>query len=340
MRRWFNLLFAGMIGVLLTGCTPKMTERQVFAMDTIMSLKFYGDGKTSSAEEVMDLLVERIYGLDEMLAVTQESSDIHTINKNCGQVVSVSEETANLIQEALTICAKTDGKLDISAYSAVQAWGFTTGSYQIPNAEELQRLVNQIDYTQIDVTETTVFLPEGMRLDLGSVAKGYTGAVLSQELQDMGITSACLTLGGNVQTVGKKPDGTPWRVGIQDPTSSEPLGIVEVEHEAVITSGDYQRYFEQDGVRYCHIIDPDTAAPARSGLSSVTIIGEDGLYCDALSTALFVMGLDDAIAFWRANRDFEGIFVSENGEVSITAGLVERFTLSEQYPYAGVTVFE
>ena len=146
--------------------------------------------------------------------------------------------------------------------------------------------------------------------------------------------SAIFNLGGNVRTAGDKPDGSPWRIGIQTPEagSSGYLGVLELTgSQAVITSGGYERYFEEDGQTYWHIMDPDTAAPARSGLTSVTVIGADGTVCDALSTALFVMGPEEAADFWRAHPELgvELILVLEDGTVQITQGLEETFTLSQ-----------
>lgn len=328
------------LGVSLTGCAPQETVSQVFAMDTLMTLKIYGDGDTVSAEEALKRLEERIYTIESELSVTREDSFIHKINTNCGRTVAVSDDVTKLLTRTLEICEQTDGALDITAYSAVKAWGFTTGENRVPNQNELDELVKRIDYTQMQVMENGVVLSDGMQIDLGAVAKGYTGDVLALGLREMGIESACLSLGGNVHTVGTKPDGTYWRVGIEDPETGGALAVVEVSDEAVVTSGNYQRYFEQDGEAYWHIIDPDTAAPARSGLSSVTIIGSEGLYCDALSTALFVMGLDEATDFWRAYRDFEAIFVEDDGDVFLTSGLKERFSLSEENKNREVTVLE
>ena len=249
--------------------------------------------------------------------------------------MDLSQETADLLSQALELCALTDGALDLTAYSAVQAWGFTTGEYRVPSQEELDALIPLIDYTrlELDGDGLRARLPENMELDLGAVAKGYTGTYLAEQLRQAGVTSAILRLGGNIQAVGTRPDGNPWRVAIQDPDSQQEatLGVVEVSDQAVITSGGYQRYFEADGETYWHIMDPDTAAPARSGLTSVTVIGADGTVCDALSTALFVMGPEEAADFWRAHPELgvELILVLEDGTVQITQGLEETFTLSQ-----------
>jgi thiamine biosynthesis lipoprotein len=168
-----------------------------------------------------------------------------------------------------------------------------------------------------------------MEIDLGSVAKGYTGDRVIELLRENGVTSALLNLGGNVQALGTKPDGSPWRVAVQDPSGDGCLGVLEIDDQAVITSGGYERYFVEDGVTYWHIIDPADGAPARSGLISVTIVGDSGLLCDGLSTSLFVMGLEDAAQFWRENGGFEAVFVTESGQILITEGLQERFSLLE-----------
>lgn len=319
----------------LGGCSPKPAERQLFAMDTFMNLTVYGE----SAEEQLDAIQERIYGLEAQLSVTREGSDIHKLNRSGGTSQTVASETSELLERTLALCRETDGALDVTAYSAVQAWGFTTGEYRVPNQDELDQLKTSIDYTKVEQQGESVYLPPDMKLDFGAVAKGYTGDVLAQMLREAGISSACLSLGGNVQTVGSKPDGTPWRVGIQAPEGGC-LAIVEVRDRAVVTSGNYQRYFEQDGQVYGHIIDPATAVPADSGLASVSIIGKDGLQCDGLSTALFVMGTEKATDYWRAHGDFEAIFVEEDGDIFITAGLQDSFSLAEGYQEREVTVLE
>ena len=184
---------------------------------------------------------------------------------------------------------------------------------------------------ELDETAGTASLPDGVEVDLGSVAKGYAGDVLTGLLKANGVKSALLDLGGNIQTVGTKPDGSSWRIGVRDPEDENGyIGVVSVSDKAVVTSGGYERYFEQDGVRYWHILDPETGAPARSGLASVTVVGDSGLLCDALSTALFVMGLDRALEHWRTYRDFEAVFVCEDGSVTVTAGLEDSFALSQE----------
>ena len=346
MKGRLSLLLAGVLaaGAVLTGCGGEKEvssqSSQVFAMDTVMLLTVYGD----QAQQGLDQAEQTIQKLEKLWSATDETSEIWALNHSGGNWVELSEDTREILSRGLELCALTDGALDLTAYSAVQAWGFPTGAYRVSDETELEQLVGTIDYTQVELDEQTgqARLSDGMSLDLGAVAKGRLGEVLSQDLKELGVTSALLELGGNIQTVGTKPDGSRWRVGIQDPNSQEGgyLAIVEVADQAVVTSGDYQRYFEQDGQTYCHIMDPATAAPADSGVDSVSIVGSDGTVCDALSTALFVMGEEKGAQFWKDHPelDFEAIFVSQDGTIAVTEGLEEHFTLADGYQDREVTV--
>ena len=281
-----------------------------------------------------------IGSLEEQVSVTDEHSDIYAIDHTGSG--SLSGNAAELMEQALELCRRTGGALDISVYPIVRAWGFTTGSYQVPDEETIQSLLPLVDYTQIqyDAATGVVTLPEGMEIDLGSVAKGYAGQLAAQMLREHGVQSALLNLGGNVQTVGTKPDGSPWQIGIKDPQGEDAMMVLSVEDQAVVTSGGYERYFEQDGQTYWHIMDPSTGHPADSGLLSVTIVGKQGIICDGLSTSLFVMGLEKAADLWAQSGDFEAVFVTASGEVYITEGLQDRFALTEQYADTPVSVIE
>lgn len=317
--------------VLLAGCAPASApaqipptaERTLFAMDTVMTLRLYEGGE----EDLLDQAEERVKALESLLSVTDENSEIYALDHE-GQA-SLSPDTAELLAGALSMCGRTGGALDISIYPILRTWGFTTGEYAVPSEEAIAALLPLADYTQVELSGSTASLPDGMEIDLGSVAKGYTGEELAGLLRENGVTSALLDLGGSIQTVGAKPDGSPWRVGIRDPEGDGSLGVVEIIGQAVVTSGGYERYFEEDGVRYWHILDPKTGTPAHNGLVSVTVVGDSGMICDGLSTALFVMGLDKALDHWRQHQDFEAIFVSEDGSVTITAGLQSNFALTQ-----------
>ena len=337
MKNWLSAALLS-AAFLLTGCSGAPAQgpetATFFAMDTAMDFTVYGDAALLDEAETL------IGSLEDQVSVTDEHSDIYAIDHTGSG--SLSGNAAELMAQALELCRRTGGALDISVYPIVQAWGFTTGSYQVPDEETIQSLLPLVDYTQIqyDAATGVVTLPEGMEIDLGSVAKGYAGQLAAQMLREHGVQSALLNLGGNVQTVGAKPDGSPWQIGIKDPQGEDAMMVLSVEDQAVVTSGGYERYFEQDGQTYWHIMDPSTGHPADSGLISVTIVGDEGVVCDGLSTALFVMGLEKAADLWAQSGDFEAVFVTASGEVYITEGLRDRFALTEQYADTPVSVIE
>lgn len=322
----------------LTGCSaessPEPVQGTFFAMDTVMDFTIYGESGLIDQSESL------IASLESLVSVTDANSELYAINQTGSG--TLTGKASSLMEQALEICRRTDGALDLSIYPIVRAWGFTTGSYQVPDEEAIQSLLPLVDYTQIqyDAAIGVVTLPEGMEIDLGSVAKGYAGQLVAQMLRGNGVESALLNLGGNVQTVGAKPDGSPWQIGIKDPQGEDAMMVLSVEDQAVVTSGGYERYFEQDGQTYWHIMDPSTGHPADSGLISVTIVGDEGVVCDGLSTALFVMGLEKAADLWAQSGDFEAVFVTASGEVYITEGLRDRFALTEQYADTPVSVIE
>jgi thiamine biosynthesis lipoprotein len=184
-----------------------------------------------------------------------------------------------------------------------------------------------VDYTQVILNGNDITIPNGYEIDFGAIAKGYTSDSLIENFKDNGVQSAIVNLGGNVQTLGTKPDGSLWNVAITNPFSpSEELGIVSIEGKAVITSGNYERYFtDDDGNVYWHILDTSTGYPADNGLVSVTIVGESGTMCDALSTALYVMGTDKAIQYWKNSPNFGMVLVTNDKSIYITEDLEDTF---------------
>ena len=332
-RIWTAALVLGLLLSLPAGCQVEDVEEEsrIFAMDTVMTLTYHGHDRESGREAIEEG-VAAVYELEDLLSATAPDSEISALNE-AGQA-HLSPDTAQLLSAALELCALTGGALDITAYPAVEAWGFTTGEYRVPNQAELEELGDRIDYTRVSLDQESASLPDGMKLDLGAVAKGYTADRLAKLAQERDITSALLDLGqSTILALGAKPDGSPWRIGIQDPQGEGYLGVLELEGQAMGTSGGYQRYFERDGVRYWHIIDPATAAPARSGLLSVTVVSPSGLACDGLSTALFVMGLERGTQFWRDHPEleFEALFILEDGSLALTSGLKDSFTLAQGY---------
>lgn len=309
------------------------TDRSFFAMDTVMRVRAYG-----ADEETLDRAAAWISDLEQSISTTVPDSRIAAVNRE--GTATLDAQSGELLRRALALCEETDGALDITIYPVVRAWGFTTGNYRVPSREELKALLSLVDYRLVTRSEeNAVAVPSGMQIDLGSVAKGYAGDRVCELLRACGVESALLDLGGNVQALGAKPDGSDWNIGIRDPQGEGLLGTIAIRDRAVVTSGGYERFFEDEaGEIWWHILDPTTGMPVKNGLISVTVIGEEGLVCDALSTALFVMGEERAIEFWRTRADFEMILVAEDGTVLLTPGIGRVFTPDRSSVYEYETI--
>ncbi len=321
-----KLLSLALCLALLAACHPadEGKSKSVFAMDTVMEFTAYGP----NAQEAVDAAGEEAARLNALLSATRPDSDIARANAAMGRSVEVSAETAQLLTQVLDRCADTGGALDVTIYPVMRAWGFDAKEYRVPSQGELDALLAGVDYAGVTIKGNTLTVPLGAELDLGAVGKGYAADRIVALWKELGVASGLLNLGGNVHCLGARPDGTDWNIGIRDP-EDESAGFCTVSGRdmSVVTSGPYQRNFTQDGVTYHHIMDPSTGRPARSGALSVSVIGDSGLTCDALSTALFVMGPEKAADYWRERRDFDMVIYAEGGQVTYTSGLKDRLTL-------------
>lgn len=327
MRKVLSLIAAlAVICLTLTACDDHAEEHseEWYAMDTFMSVKAYG----SAAPEALNAVRDKISELELMWSVTDEKSEIYALDHDGSG--TVSPETAELISFALEIAERSGGAFDPTIYPVLTAWGFTTDNKRVPPESELSKLLKLVDYRQLAVSENTVALGEGMMLDLGGVAKGAASDAAADILRKSGVKSALISLGGSIMTIGGKPDGTDWRVGVKDPAGDGNIGVLELHDLAAVTSGMYERYFVgEDGILYGHIIDPASGCPVNNELLSATIISPDGTLCDALSTAVFVMGEKRAAKLWRDMRNFDMLLITRSGEVIVTGGAAERFTLTD-----------
>lgn len=303
-------------------------------MDTYMTFTVYDDN-AEDAGAALACAQEEINALEALIAVTDAQSDIYAVNHGGGQPVAVQERTADLLSFALRMAQETGGALEPTLYPVLRAWGFTTDENRIPSGGQIAGLLETVGYDRVQVTADGVTVADGMMLDLGSVGKGYAGDRAEQILREKGIDSAILDIGGNIQAVGTKPDGSDWKLGLRSPFGEGIFGTLQIADKAVVTSGNYERYFiGEDGARYGHILDPRTGYPVDNGLASVTVIAKEGKVCDALSTALFVMGLEDAIRYWRTRQEeqpFDMILVTEEKEVYATEEIKDRFNLQKEY---------
>ena len=285
-------------------------------MDTLISVKLWGDPDGAAAQEV----VRTVESLAAALSVTDAQSELAHLNEYGS--ANLTAETAELLDAALSLSQRTDGAFDPTVYPLVRLWGFTQEVQAVPDAAALQAALSSVGTQNVLLHGSNVALLHGAMLDFGGIAKGYAAEKCAHLLEGAGITAALLSFGGNVQTVGTKPDGSAWVVGIADPEApAEPIAVLTFTGSlALVTSGGYQRYFEQDGKRYHHILDPSTGYPVQNDLASATVLTESGTLADALSTALFVMGLERALEFWRASDDFEAVFITHDRMIYATEG--------------------
>lgn len=315
-----------------------MTEysKEVFAMDTYMTITAYGE----KAQEAVEEAESEIQRLDALWSIGIADSEISRLNETEGSLV-LSPETAELVEKSLELYQETQGKFDITIYPLMVEWGFTNKEFKVPAQEVLQHLLENVDAGSLDYDKDTrkLTLAKDVKIDLGGIAKGYTSSHIMDIFEKYDIVSGLVSLGGNVQTYHTKTDGSLWKIAVENPDNTvgqlskvDYVGILQVADQAVITSGGYERYFEEDGIRYHHILDPFTGYPADSGMISVTIVSDDGTLADGLSTSLFIMGKDTAIDFWREHKtEFDAILIDDQGKITVTKGLEDSFSSDLKY---------
>ena len=305
------------------------SESEIFALDTAITLKVYG----SKRVVVLKKLEDKINELDDMLSTGKETSEVSRLNRS-GEAV-LSPTVANLVKRSLDIYKKTDGLFDITIYPLMELWGFPTKNYRVPSEKEIEEKLKLVGSDKIDFNEETrkiSFKNKGMEIDFGGIGKGYITDELVKILTDEKVESAIINLGGNVFGFRKKPDGSLWNIAIRDPNEPDKyMAAIRLEDSAVITSGGYERYFEENGIIYHHILDPRTGKPSESGLKSVSIISKDGTLADALSTSLFIMGEEKAIGYWKENgSNFDILLMTKDNRLLVSAGIKDK-VISDNY---------
>lgn len=304
------------IAISFSLCSCKREEQKasdtLFAMDTYMTFTVYGD----RGGEIIEQCKDEIKRLDRLLSSENEDSEIFMLNKS--EEFELSNEVAGIIKKCLEISKATDGSFDITVGALTKLWGFSGGNYRLPSEDEIALALDSVGYEKISLEGNVLKKPAQTKLDLGGIAKGYATDRLFEILEENDVKGAVFSLGGNVLTFGQNTKGEKWSVAVTDPKDKNRF-VKTVEREgnlAFVTSGDYQRYFEQNGKKYHHILDPKTGYPSKGELSSVTVISKSGFYADGLSTALFVAGEQKASEFAKNTDAFEAIYITSDGEVS------------------------
>ena len=314
--------------------TSPPRTRMVFAMDTVMTLCGYG----SHADAAEEALEQALHDMDRAWSRTDPASTIYQLNHVSGEAVPVEGDVAAMLSSAQVWSRSTGGAFDLTVAPLSDLWGFPTRQFRIPEEAELTQTLAHVGMEHLHLAGGAVRLDLGTGIDLGGIAKGRGAEEAWRIFAEAGVRHGFANLGGDVMLLGGRPDGSPWRVAVQDPQNPEgSRGTLALREGFVLTSGDNQRYFMEDGVRYHHILDPKTGRPARTDLHSVTVVAPleegNGMMCDALSTALFVLGEREAVRYWQDHRDtFDMVLVTADGRTVVTPGLRDSFTPTGDAP--------
>lgn len=307
-----------------TGCAAKgPVSEEFFCLDTVCMISVYGQSQ-KTAESVIAEAISLCKEYEGLLSRTIEDSDVYKINTAGGAPVAVSDDTISVIEKGIELGNVSGGKFDITIGAVSDLWDFKNGI--VPDDADIKTALKTVDYKQIEISGNRVCLGiEGAQLDLGGIAKGYIADCVTELLQDRGVESAIINLGGNVVAIGEKEAGVPWSVGIERPYSdrTEIVGMLKAADETVTTSGIYERCFEKDGRMYHHVLDPETGYPMETAAQAVTVQGPVGMSAesDAFGTMFLMMGKDAAAGIIEKYPGFCAAFVDERDNVSVLNGM-------------------
>jgi len=313
--------------VLLSACAPVQKTSEVYALDTICTQQVKGTKADAAIAEVNNML----WRITRELSIN-EGSYYYEINASAPQPVEVSSEAADLVSDALRIADETHGAFDPTIGPISSLWNISENP-RVPSPDEIAVALPLINFRDVEVKGNTVTLQKsGMQLDLSGIAKGLAADLAIEIYKQNGIENAILYLGGNVYVYGDKKDGSDFNVGLRNPqgTAKDYVAIISVRNTSVVTSGVYERYFESGGKTYHHLFDPKTGYPTENELLAVTVVCQSSANADALSTALFVMGLEDGLAFAEQTEDIEAVFFTNSREIYVTSGLEDNIEITNE----------
>lgn len=337
MERMKYLLLAFLLA--LVGCqqneaTPvEPVSENKFLLGTIINITLYDNPQQKIFDEIFDAIED----IETKMTINNATtSEIIEINRQAGQqAVKVSQETFDVIKTGLTYSKLAQGKFDITVGPLVKLWEIGFEDAHVPNASEIEESLTLINYENIELNEkelTVQLTQPNMMIDLGGIAKGYAADVAASILNKHGNQHAIINLGGNVYAYGEKANKDTWKVGIQNPNSArgEYLGIAKVKNKSIVTSGTYERYFEQDGIIYHHILDPETGYPVENNVMSVTIIADSSMTADALSTTAFALGVEEGLKLIESLDNVEALYVTDDKLLYASSGFLDYFELTDE----------
>ena len=323
MKRVVSFIILLAVLSAIAGCFATQAEKQTavgFYLDTAIMLTAYVDDIA-----VLEDALKECGRYERLLSRTVEGSDVWNINHANGQPVPVCSDTIAVLEAARQVSDLSGGLFDVTIAPVSTLWDFTSGAAALPGAEQIAAAAKLVDYTRVAIDGDEVTLPEGMMIDLGGIAKGYIADAVKRYLMDRGVESAVLSFGGNVVCIGLKPDGSCWKVGVQDidkPTGEYML-VARTFGGSTVTSGISERGFEFDGKSSHHILDPRTGWPVENELASVTVFSESSMLGDALATAAFALGPTAGVTLIEGLEGVEALFICRDRSVIRTSGAGE-----------------
>lgn len=335
----FTILFSScsLLVSSLSGCSSssKSTspiKRTELLMGTPITLTLYDTQDTT----LLDESFAHIAQLENDLSLNKSGTLLTSLNAKSGkESLVVTDALYDIVSRGLYYSELTSGAFDMTVGPLVKLWSIGLPEARIPSEAEIQATLPLINYQRVvldEATQSIYLTQEGMALDLGSIAKGYTADAVASFLKDKGVAHAIIDLGGNIYTLGTKPDGSMWRVGVQDPFNprNNIVGSIEVANKSIVTSGIYERYYEENGVKYHHLLDPTTGYPFDNELAGVTIISDLSIDGDALSTSVFALGLEEGMSFIESIEGVDAIFITKDYKIYITKGLQDSFSFAQE----------
>lgn len=322
--------------IFIVGCSTKDVDNPIsrteIIMGTTVGVTLYENG----SEEVLDKVFKRVQEIENLVSINKEETEIDKLNENAGiSPVKLSDSSFEIIEKALYYSKLSSGGYDLTVGPLVKLWSIGLPEAKVPSQEEIEEIIKNIDYTKVELNKNTkeVFLSEkGMLLDLGSIAKGYAADEIVKILKEENINSAIIDLGGNIYALGFKEGNKNWKIGIQNPFDNRGkiVGSLEVSNKTVVTSGVYERYIEQDGQTYHHILNPETGYPYETDIAGVSIIADKSIDGDALSTLVFTKGLEKGLELVENIDGVDAIFITNNKEVYVTKDLKDNFKITNE----------
>lgn len=315
------------VSLLLTGCSNLSGKRGLTYTDTLFDTNIRIQILDASDASVIKGCEKLCKKYDTMFSPENKKSDVYKINHAKGKAVKVSDDTISLIKKGLYYGKFSKGSFDITIGSVSRLWDFRSGKKKVPSASKIERKVSHVNYHEVLINDNMVTLTDKKaRLDLGGIAKGYIADRLKDYLKNKGIKHATINLGGNVQTLGTKPDGSDYNIGIQRPfgKNGDAIASVKIDDQSVVTTGIYERYFEKNGKVYHHILSPSTGKPCKTDLYSVSVITDSSLTADALSTICFLMGYERAKNLIDQLDNVDAVFITNDNQIHYSNNFQKR----------------